>query len=196
MPPLQGNILLRDLELAEHVLIKGVVNVELYPVQSAYTLFELLGQLSVNRRCTQGRGIHLGNDSVGTAACLCVIGWADRSVARGEAFRKKPEIEECQVADVFVIVAPPLRRHLAGSLREHIKQILGSLSRFVSDPIHVFYLNEFRQQVSDVTDGVVVMEVELAQTPLSQLLKENSNGMPFWNISSCFLNHVPFPLLT
>jgi hypothetical protein len=36
----------------------------------------------------------------------------------------------------------------------------------------------------------------LAQTPLSQLLKENSNGMPFWNISSCFLNHVPFPLLT
>ena len=82
--PTLGNILLRDIELSEHVLVKWVINIQLHPVQTNHTLLELLRKFTVHHG-PAGLGIHFGNDRIRAAAGFGIVIRADRPAAVGYA---------------------------------------------------------------------------------------------------------------
>src|SRR5438067_2019083 len=96
MPRLGSN----DLKLPEHVLIEGVVNIKLHPVQPRDTLHELFGKLA--------KQLHLvllvparnevGCERIGKSSLGGVERWTDDLAAVGEALRKKSEIEQRQIS--------------------------------------------------------------------------------------------------
>src|SRR6266704_3397350 len=81
------DILLRNSDFPEHVLIKRVVDVELDPVQSNDALFELLRKFPIDQ-CAARKRIHLRNNCVRAAASLGVIIRADSAATVGQTFWK------------------------------------------------------------------------------------------------------------
>ena len=86
---------LNDLKLAEHVLIEGIVDVQLDPVQSGYTFGEMLREVA-----KQLDGVrlfhfsdHFRNQGVGPATLFGIKRWAHGLASVGQTFGKKPQIE-------------------------------------------------------------------------------------------------------
>ena len=82
---------LDDVELPEHVLIEGVVDVKLDPVQTGDALREMLGKVS-----KQAHGIrlfHFGHDRVRSPTLFRIKGRAYRLAAVGETLGKKSKVE-------------------------------------------------------------------------------------------------------
>src|SRR5262245_15802165 len=71
--PVTNTILLRDVKLAEHVLIKRILNVDFDPIQADHALLKLRGKFSVNRGGSRDARFHFRNDGVGPTARLRVI---------------------------------------------------------------------------------------------------------------------------
>src|SRR5215470_15426965 len=138
--------LLRDVEFPEHVLVKRVVDIDLDPVQSENALLELSGKLPVNNGPTR-RGIHFSNDRIRTTAGFRVIVRADSLVAVSKAFGKESKIEERQISEMLITIPPDRRRYLIAGLSQHLEYVPHAATRLIFDAIHVFDLNEFRQQI-------------------------------------------------
>ena len=96
--------LLREVEFPEHVLVERVVDVHFDPVQTYDALFELFGELTVYSHATR-RGIHFCDDRVGPSARFSIIVGADGVTSVTQVFGKESEVEECEIADVFVAIA-------------------------------------------------------------------------------------------
>ena len=64
--------LLRDVEFSEHVLVEGIVNVDLDPAQTNDALLELFGELAIYGPRT-GRRIHFCNNRIGPPSGLGVV---------------------------------------------------------------------------------------------------------------------------
>jgi hypothetical protein len=88
---------LNDLKLPEHVLVEGIVDVQLHPVQSGDAFGEVLRKVS-----KQPRGIglfhfsfgdHFRDHGVGPAALFGIERWAHGLVPMGQTFGKKAQIE-------------------------------------------------------------------------------------------------------
>jgi len=86
---------LNDLKLPEHVLIEGVVDIQLHPVQSSDALGKVLGEVSKEPNCIGWFhfGDHFRNDGVGPSALLGIKRRAHGLVSVGQTLRKKPQIE-------------------------------------------------------------------------------------------------------
>ncbi len=191
----EAKSLLRDIEFSEHVLVKRVVNVDLHPFQADHTLLELFRELAIHNGAAPG-GVHICNDRVrAPARCRVVIG-TDCVAAIHQAFGEQTEVEESQISQVFVAISPKGRGHLTGGLSEHLKHVPQLLSRFIFEPIHIFDLNKFRQQVREVLDRVGIAMIQLAHPALRHLLEEVPDRMVCRNLRSRFLYHALIPLVT
>ena len=86
---------LNDLKLPEHVLIEGVVDVQLHPVQSGNTFGEMLRKVSKqpHRVGLFHLGDHFRDHGVGPSALFGIERRADGSVPMGQTLGKKPQIE-------------------------------------------------------------------------------------------------------
>jgi len=86
---------LNDLKLPEHVLVKGIVDVQLHPVQSGDAFGEVLRKVS-----KQPHGVwlfhfsdHFRDHGVGPPALLGIERWAHGLVPMRQTFGKKAQIE-------------------------------------------------------------------------------------------------------
>lgn len=86
---------LNDLKLPEHVLVEGVVDIQLHPVQPGDAFGEVLRKVSKqpHRVGLFHFGDHFRNHGVGPAALLGVKRRAHGPMSVGQAFGKKPQIE-------------------------------------------------------------------------------------------------------
>jgi hypothetical protein len=194
-PTCAAKSLLRDIEFAEHVLIEGVINIDLDPIQTADALLELFGQLAINH-CAAPGGIHLRDDGVGPPAGFGVIVWAHGPVTVRKTFRKEAEVKKSQIAEVLITISPHRRRHLAAALGQHFEHVLHLPAGLIFKSVEVFDLNELCQEIGDVLDRVGIAKIQLSHPAFSQLLKERPDRMICWNLMPGFLNHAPNPLVT
>src|SRR5205823_6630234 len=117
-----ANILLRDIELSKHVLIKRVINITLDPVQSDHALLELFGKLPVDAGSFRGGRVHLGHYRVRASAGFSVVLRANSAAAVRQAFWKKSEVKECKIAEMLVVVPTQLRRCGRAGFCEHLEK--------------------------------------------------------------------------
>src|SRR5438067_2321239 len=113
-----------------------------------------------------------------------------------KTFREKAEVEERQIAQALIVIPPEFRRQSAVRLGQHVEKIFHAAAGIFLDAVHVLDLNEFRQEVGDVADRLLVAEMKLPHTALRELLKERPYRMIIWDLLPCFFNHTCLPLVT
>jgi len=86
---------LNDLKLPEHVLVEGVVDVELHPVQTRDAFCEMLGKVTKQPNGVRllHFGDHFGHDGVRAAALLGIERGTYRLMAMSQALGKQPKIK-------------------------------------------------------------------------------------------------------
>ncbi len=176
-----------NLKFPEHVLIKGVTDIEPNPPQPLDAPFELVGKFPENNGSTGS--FHFGNNGVGAAPRFSVVVGTDSAAAIGQRFGEQPEIVKRHVAEVPVMLAARAGGNRLAGLFEDIEDIFQALAGVVLDSVDVFDVDEIDQKVRNVLNRVRISQIELAHAPFCELTKHRVDGMIWRNRSSGVLNH-------
>jgi hypothetical protein len=78
-----------------------------------------------------------------------------------QTFRKQSKVKKGDITKVLIAVPSNLGRHCIARLRQKIADVLEAATGIVFDTVHILDLDELRQKVCQVMNGIRIMQLKL-----------------------------------